>query len=504
MAVLHPANETLYSRAAVELSRLEQLPVGGTLYAGLIALEAIPLGSAAAVRAAALWTSLVSHCQARAMIPLTEATTGCDLLASGVDRNEAKQLVGEEIAVMTHLSTGAGIGQVYLVDQIGTQLPMSWEALDRGELTIDHVRRLARVTRACAPRVAQAVDAHVVPAAIARGWTPGELHSAAMKAVIEVDPDGAADRAAKAKAAADVRVFPATDETAVLEANGDAATLRQVMDAIEARAAALAADGDRLPVGLRRFNALADLVLGRAADRPNVEVVLTMDLTTWLGLNHNPGELSGYGPISAEAARALANDANFRRLITDPTSRATLDLGTRRYRPTAALRRFIWSRDRTCQFPGCNRPARATDLDHRTNFTPDGSSDDGGKTNPDNLHCLCRMHHNHKTRKHWRAAIAPDGTETWTSALGYTYRTRPGHRHLPPLDPPDDLDELPATILEIVPEHDPDPPYPSERDLIPPPLDDWQYREFVDAYENSFGAFADRAYDTLRAAGLIA
>jgi hypothetical protein len=171
MAVLHPANERLYARAAVELSRLEQLPVGGSLYAGLIGLESIPLGSAAAVRAAALWTALVSHCQARAMIPLTEATTGCDLLAGFTDLtgDEAKQLIGEEIAVMTHVSSGAGIGQVYLTDQIGTRLPMSWEALDRGELTIDHVRRLAKVTRACTPRVAQAVDAHVIPAAVARG-----------------------------------------------------------------------------------------------------------------------------------------------------------------------------------------------------------------------------------------------------------------------------------------------------------------------------------------------
>jgi Domain of unknown function (DUF222) len=317
-----------------------------------------------------------------------------------------------------------------------------------------------------------------------------------------LDPEGAAERAAKAKAAADVRLHASEHETALLEASGDAVTLRAVMDAIEARAAALAKDYQGLPAGLRRFEALADLVLGPKATSPDVEVVLTIDLQTWLGLNENPGELSGYGPITAETARELARDASFRRLITDPLTRHTLDLGAHRYRPSNPLRRFIHARDKTCQFPGCQRPAKYTDLDHRIEYDPAT----GGYTTITNLQCLCRMHHNLKTRKLWHVDIHPDGTETWTSALGFTYTKKPGHRHLDPLEPPDDHDDLPASVGDMIPEHDPDPPYPAEAELdqTPPPLDDHQYLEFYNAIENSFGTFADRAYDTLRKAGLIA
>jgi Domain of unknown function (DUF222) len=501
MAVLEVAHDTVSDRAAVVLDRLEQYPVGASLYAGLRELESIPLGAAAAVRAAALWAKLGAHCQARGMIPIAEAVRGAAEIVAGTG-HDVRQVVGEELAAMTHVSSGAGIDQVCLVGQIGDTLPLSWEALDRGDLTVDHVRKLARVTRGCSPRVATLVDARLIPVAIARGWTPGELHSAAMKAVIELDPDGAAERAATAKLAADVRLHASEHETALLEAHGDAVTLRAVMDRIEAHAKTLAATYQDLPAGLARFNALADLILGRQATTPNVEVVLTIDLSTWLGLNEHPGVLSGYGPITAETARELARDGSFRRLITDPLTGATLDLGASRYRPSAPLRRFIQARDKTCQFPGCQRPARYTDIDHRVEYDPAT----GGLTTVTNLQCLCRMHHNLKTRKLWHVDLHPDGSETWTSALGFTYLKKPGHRHLEPLEPPDDQDDLPASVGDVIPEHDPDPPYPVDIDidLTPPPLTDEEYLEFYNTIENSFGTFADRAYDTLRNAGLIA
>lgn len=140
--LLHAATETAFDRAAARLDQLEKMPAGAALHAELIALQAMPLGSAAAVRANALWTKVISHCQARAMITVAEAINGVDLLvlASGHD---AKQIIGEEIAAMTHVTSGAAIDQVYLVDQVGETLPLSWEALDRGDVTLEHLKRLA-------------------------------------------------------------------------------------------------------------------------------------------------------------------------------------------------------------------------------------------------------------------------------------------------------------------------------------------------------------------------
>ncbi|MDX6264978.1 MAG: hypothetical protein QOH84_6666, partial [Kribbellaceae bacterium] len=86
-------------------------------------------------------------------------------------------------------------------------------------------------------------------------------------------------------------------------------------------------------------------------------------------------------------------------------------------------------RDRTCQFPGCNRPAEYTDLDHRVAFHA------GGRTTAANLWCLCRHHHRLKHEGGWHVHPNPDGTHTWTSPTGRRYRNNPTDRHPPP-EPP--------------------------------------------------------------------
>jgi hypothetical protein len=292
----------------------------------------------------------------------------------------------------------------------------------------------------------------VIPLAIERRWTPSQLARHARRALISIDPDGAAERAAAAKADADVRFFAEPDETATMTAYGEATTVRRVFDTINDRAARLRRDGDARSAGQRRIAALAEAILGVPADiaesdpgssdrsarrRSAAQAVISLDLTTYLGLNDHPGELSGYGPITAETARQIADDAALRRLITDPLTGRGLDLGRKQYEPTAPLRRFIETRDRTCRFPGCSRRAMDSDIDHVTEWNRDGD------TNPDNLHALCRTHHNLKTKKLWRVTVAGDGTETWTSPLGFVYTSFPdGPPVSDPDPPPDRVDTL--------------------------------------------------------------
>jgi hypothetical protein len=57
-----------------------------------------------------------------------------------------------------------------------------------------------------------------------------------------------------------------------------------------------------------------------------------------------------------------------------------------RYRPSAALADFVRCRDLTCRFPGCDRPADLSDIDHTIPY------DAGGLTHASNLKCLCRKH----------------------------------------------------------------------------------------------------------------
>jgi hypothetical protein len=100
-----------------------------------------------------------------------------------------------------------------------------------------------------------------------------------------------------------------------------------------------------------------------------------------------------------------------------------------RYAPSTALADFIRCRDLTCRFPGCDHPADRCDIDHSIAHPV-------GPTCASNLKCLCRFHHLLKTfwggDGGWRDRQLPDGTVTWTSPGGQTYRTRPGSQLLFP------------------------------------------------------------------------
>ncbi|MDU0478850.1 HNH endonuclease signature motif containing protein [Staphylococcus chromogenes] len=85
--------------------------------------------------------------------------------------------------------------------------------------------------------------------------------------------------------------------------------------------------------------------------------------------------------------------------------------GTHSYRPDARLRAFIQGRDGTCRFPGCHVPARRCDIDYVIPFPK-------GPTSPDNLHCLCRHHHNLKTEQRVHPTLYPDGSVMWTFPAG--------------------------------------------------------------------------------------
>jgi len=88
-----------------------------------------------------------------------------------------------------------------------------------------------------------------------------------------------------------------------------------------------------------------------------------------------------------------------------------LDLGRRRRRPTAALRRAARERDHCrCRYPGCE--SRRTDLHHIQYWTH------GGRTSLDNLINLCRRHHTLIHDRGHLIAAGPGGTFTFRQPNG--------------------------------------------------------------------------------------
>jgi len=152
--------------------------------------------------------------------------------------------------------------------------------------------------------------------------------------------------------------------------------------------------------------------------------------------------LDGSGPSEVPTAwvaghleqAAAANRPSGREAIQvvacHPSTGALIDaaraLMSERYRPGAALIRFVRARDGHCRFPGCSTAARFCDLDHVRPWPT-------GATCADNLVLLCRRHHRVKQSPGWWARLHGDGAMAWTTPDGRTLTSEPlDHRRIGP------------------------------------------------------------------------
>lgn len=147
-----------------------------------------------------------------------------------------------------------------------------------------------------------------------------------------------------------------------------------------------------------------------------------------------PALLAGYGPIDSDFARRLAALApGWDRVFTDPCTGATLAVD--RYRPNAAITRFLAARDERCRAPGCTHPVHRCDHDHSIPASA------GGSTCAGNLANFCRRHHTCKHQQDWRVIQLGNGVIEWRGPTGRRYIDRPPSmvRFVPAAgdDPPD-------------------------------------------------------------------
>ena len=151
------------------------------------------------------------------------------------------------------------------------------------------------------------------------------------------------------------------------------------------------------------------------------EIRVTVPLSTLLGADDGPAELAGYGPIDADAARALARGGTWRRLVTDPLDGRVLNVGRTRYRPPADIAEHVRARDGTCARPGCGADAGSCDLDHTVEFHRDL-----GETSDANLGPLCQRDHTVKTDGGFRLTQLSPGVFEWETPTMHRYRVQPG------------------------------------------------------------------------------
>jgi hypothetical protein len=155
---------------------------------------------------------------------------------------------------------------------------------------------------------------------------------------------------------------------------------------------------------------------GTTGSRPRTHAAVIIDAATALHVAEEPGYVPGYGWVPAAIAREILADADsWRRWMLDDSTRAIIDTGAVRYRPSEALRDLVAGRDVTCTADTCNRPASEAQIDHAIDF-------DGSNTTPSNLHLVCGPDHLAVTAGHFIIDSDAAGRPLWVStASGHAY-----------------------------------------------------------------------------------
>ena len=354
-------------------------------------------------------------------------------------RELARRAVIAELATALRLPERTMSRLVSEAWTLTTELRSTLAALHSGSIDEAHARVIIDETAGLVEAsVRERLDAEL--AARAATMTAASLRRVARRLREAAQAESLAERHDRARAERRVEVEPARDGMAWLHmhlAAGDALLIRDRLDRVAAdvRGAAGEASGaadDRTPDQLRA-DVVRDLLLhgvppigeafhvAAATARPTVHV--TVPVLTLLGVDDAPGELEGYGPIDPDTARRLAAQApSFTRILTHPVSGTVLEVDRTTYRPPADLARWLRVRDETCRFPGCNRRAARSELDHTGDWADDG------RTAFDNLAHLCPYHHHLKHETSWSVRHLEHGTLEWRSPAGRRHVTEPAVR----------------------------------------------------------------------------
>jgi hypothetical protein len=424
---------------------LLRIPAGPDLAVALAALDTLPAASSSPVDGGAVvdvlvgWGRLVAYAQARLLAAMVAVA----------DRSVGVGFDADEVAFALCLPRMLAQREVALGQDLTRRLPAVFAALEAGRIDLARARvfsdQLAVVDD---DGLARSIADKFLPAA--EDWTASQLRSRLQREIPAVDPDAAGQRYERSVAERRGELTANPDTTAhlagvFLPPQKAAAAFERV----DALARGLKNDGDARTLEQLRADVFCDLLAGTLAPggqqpvhRPGV-VDLLVPLATLTGRSDEPAMLAGYGPVIADIARQVAEQAarsgsgyqwRFQVYDTDGT---LLHNGVTRARPTGrpvpcppaqpdetarfpspSLRRWITARDTTCRAPGCTAPARSCDTDHTADHAH------GGKTCHDNLGLLCRHHH----RLKHGGGVPPPPTKAWHLRLDVAQQQDVHHR----------------------------------------------------------------------------
>lgn len=377
-----------------------------------------------------------------------EATAHTSLLGIG-DHPPAeraslvRQVLTEEIGTALRIPASTAETLVETSRALTHTLPGTMDALTTGAISYRHAETIvdeawslpaaelpdeATDDVADEGATAQAFEEAVLP--FAERLTVAKFRAKARKLREKAHPETIESRRVKAARDRAVTFTPARDGMAWLSLYLEAPKALAIHNWVTETAIGLQGPDEDRTLTQLRADVAADFLLETGQtnqnsqnDRIRPTVMVTVPVLTLLGHSEEPACLDGYGPIDAATARELAGHApSFTRLLTHPETGTVLSVGKKHYTVPKDMRKWLRVRDGTCRFPGCNRNAKYSDVDHTTAWEHDG------ETRTDNLAHLCPKHHKLKHETGWNLSQGDDGVLIWVSPSGHRYTTEPDTR----------------------------------------------------------------------------
>jgi hypothetical protein len=327
-----------------------------------------------------------------------------------------------EIASRLGLCASGQDRRIGEADALAGRLPATLDALCAGKLTYRKMLVILEETVNIGDRaIRRQVEAETL--AVAEGFNPPRLREKIRRTIERLDAQALKQRVAEAPKARCVSLRREPDGMATINAFLPIDKALAAFGVIDTLAHTCTGPGEERTTDQLRADVFVDLICN-PGDQPSrisyeMQVVATADLL--LGRDGaEPARMADGSPIPDDLALAIATDARWRLLLTDPLTRHLLDVGANTYQPRTKLARFLRLRDRRCRWPGCGQPARRCDIDHQIKFRYDGL------TIAINTANLCRRHHQVKDMPGWSAIQDPHTAAiTFTTPHGDRYTTRP-------------------------------------------------------------------------------
>ena len=284
-----------------------------------------------------------------------------------------------------HLSTGSALA----ANEVGgalDQLPLSAAALEAGEIGFSHLALMASAWH----QLGDAFDepkllkkAKELPVTQFRRAVEHAVHAAHPERFVEQEREGREGRFLK--------LSPTENGSLWLKGWLEPEGASLVRSALEAVARPGPGEDYRT-----RNQRLGDALVEIAGQGVTTELVVTVPIETLAAVRGAPAAETEWGALlSSEIVRRLACDSPLRRLVLDGAG-LVLDYGRRRRLFSGVAKRAMSARDRHCQFPRCDRPARWCEGHHAVAYS------EGGATAVNEGVLLCRRHHHLVHEDGWR------------------------------------------------------------------------------------------------------